>query len=126
MTKFVPPIIAKRILVLEDDFLIAMDLEELLQGLGMTVVGPATNLEWGLELARSQSLDCAVLDVNLGDGIFSTPVADVLSQRGIPFAFITGYWGGCSIPQHDEAPRLQKPFTSAGLKQVIEAICPSF
>lgn len=115
----------KRVLVVDDEVLIVMDVERMLQDLGMDIVGPAMNLKSALELARTQLIDCAILDINLGDGTFSGPVADVLSQRGIPFAFATGYGSEIRMSdQHNASPRLQKPFTMRGLQQVIQAICP--
>ena len=115
----------KRVLVVDDEFLIVMDVERMLQDLGMDIVGPAMNLKSALELARTQLIDCAILDINLGDGTFSGPVADVLSQRGIPFAFATGYGSEIRMSdQHNASPKLQKPFTMRGLQQVIQAICP--
>ena len=75
----------KRILVLEDEPLVAMLLEEMLIDLGCEVVGPASSLGEGERLAREAALDAAVLDVNL-NGEMSDTVAAILRRRGIPFA----------------------------------------
>src|ERR1700709_523125 len=80
----------RRILIIEDEVLVAMYLEELLTEMGHQVAGPAARINDALELAREAAFDFAVLDVNLA-GVPSFPVADVLRQRGIPFVFVTGY-----------------------------------
>jgi DNA-binding response OmpR family regulator len=112
----------KRVLVVEDELLIAMDVEEMLRDMGMEIVGPAGSLEAALELARTEYLDCAVLDVNLGDGTPITPLIDVLSGRGIPFVFITGYssWGSSPLPS--DCLKLTKPFTPEELRGVVRTI----
>ena len=62
----------RRVLVVDDEFLIAMDIETMLEDMGMQVVGPATTLKAALELAETETIDCAILDVDLGDGNFVT------------------------------------------------------
>jgi len=98
-----------RILVVEDMLLVAEVIEEELRDRGCRVVGPAARLEQGLALAASAELDGALLDVNLaGERCF--PIADELTKRSIPYAFLTGY-GESGIPsQYHLAPRLVKPF----------------
>ena len=79
-----------RILVVEDSFLVVTLLEEIFAGLEWLVVGPATRVVDALELARTGVFDAALLDVNL-NGEMSWDVARVLSERGVPFVFSTGY-----------------------------------
>ena len=112
----------KRVLVVEDEFLIATDIEKMLGDFGIEVVGPASSLQAALYLARTEDLDGAVLDVNLGDGSFVTPVVDVLSERGIPFAFATGsrLFGTDVLPTG--CVRLAKPFSAEQLRDVVEDI----
>jgi len=81
---------AYRILVAEDSFLLVATLEAVLDHLGWTLVGPATRKDQALELARSETFDAALLDVNL-DGEMSWEVATVLTERGVPYIFSTGY-----------------------------------
>jgi DNA-binding response OmpR family regulator len=81
---------AYRILVAEDSFLLLATLEAVLDHLGWTLVGPATRKAQALELARSETFDAALLDVNL-DGEMSWEVAAVLTERGVPYIFSTGY-----------------------------------
>jgi DNA-binding NtrC family response regulator len=99
------------ILVLEDIFLLADMLCDLLEESGCNVVGPASRVEGALKLiAQTPRLDGALLDVNLV-GEFSFPVAAVLSERNVPFIFMTGYGDATMIPpEFRSAPRLTKPF----------------
>jgi DNA-binding response OmpR family regulator len=112
----------KRVLVVETEFLIAADIEKMLGDFGIEVVGPASSLQAALYLARTEDLDGAVLDVNLGDGSFVTPVVDVLSERGIPFAFATGsrLFGTDVLPTG--CVTLAKPFSAEQLRDVVEDI----
>ena len=79
-----------RILVVEDSFLIVISLEGMLDDLGWTIIGPAAQKGDALALARSETFDAALLDVNL-NGDMTWDVAAVLKARGIPFVFSTGY-----------------------------------
>jgi CheY-like chemotaxis protein len=90
----------------------------MLTDLGCTVVGPAARLDEAIDLAKGADLDCAVLDVNLGgQPIF--PLADLLRERGKPFAFATGY-GDAGIRDVDKGtPVLQKPFREGDLARVL-------
>lgn len=97
------------VLLVEDEYLVALDLQIEIERSGATVLGPVGRLAEALELARRATpLDVAVLDVNLhGENVF--PVADVLAERGIPFLFATGQ-DKESIPErHRVAVRLSKP-----------------
>jgi len=98
-----------RVLLVEDEDLIAMMEEEFLSDLGCTVMGTAARLDEALAMARSLEIDAAVLDVNLA-GTMSYPVAEVLLARGVPFIFATGY-GIAGLPESlRNAPVLSKPF----------------
>ncbi len=111
----------RRVIVVEDEMMIAMLLEDMLQDLGHTVVGVAGRLEAALELARGTDADLAILDVNLS-GEASFPVAQVLTERGLPFMFATGY-GNLGL----EAPfqgtlTLKKPFELKDLSLALEQL----
>ncbi|MCU0790703.1 MAG: response regulator, partial [Nitratireductor sp.] len=80
----------KRILVLEDDFLIALEASEALEHFGATVIGPAHDIDTALELVRSNAIDAALLDINIR-GSLSLPVAAALEEKGVPVVFATGY-----------------------------------
>ena len=81
---------ARRILVVEDQFLIAMELEAILQGAGYVVLGPAPTVSVALDLIHRERPDAALLDVNLA-GERVTPVAEVLRASSIPFLLASGY-----------------------------------
>ena len=107
-----------RVLVVEDEMMVSMLIEDMLSDLGCTVVGPASRLDEAIALANSAELDCAVLDVNLGgQPIF--PLADLLREKGAPFAFATGY-GDAGLRDVDRgSPVLQKPFREGDLALVL-------
>jgi CheY-like chemotaxis protein len=107
-----------RVLVVEDEMMVSMLIEDMLTDLGCTVIGPASRLDEAIELVNGSELDCAVLDVNLGgQPIF--PLADLLRERGRPFAFATGY-GDAGLREADKGtPVLQKPFREGDLARVL-------
>jgi CheY-like chemotaxis protein len=109
----------RRILVVEDEMMIAMLVEDMLADLGCAVVGPAHALDTALEFARTEtSLDAALLDVNLaGQPVFA--VADALRAKGVPAIFSTGY-GDAGLREVDRgAPVLQKPFRTGDLARAL-------
>ena len=107
-----------RVLVVEDEMLVAMNIEDMLLELGHEVAGLASRLEPALSLAREGSFDIAMLDVNLA-GEQSFPVADILAARGIPFLFATGYGIKGIAEQYRDRPVLQKPFRSRDLGEAL-------
>ncbi len=111
-----------RILVVEDEMMIALMIEDMLEQLGYEVVGMAMRLDAGLRLARTSSIDVAILDVNL-DGRLSFPVADVLAARQIPFFFATGYGRDGLSEAYRTALTLSKPFQIADLARTIRDAC---
>jgi CheY-like chemotaxis protein len=107
-----------RVLVAEDEALVAMLVEDMLGDIGCTVIGPAANLDEALELARDSEIDVALLDVNLaGRPVF--PVADLLRGRGIPYIFASGYGESGVNDDHRGAPVLQKPFRESDLARIL-------
>lgn len=109
---------ARRVLIVEDDVLIAMHLEDLLTELGHETVGRATRIDEALELAGEIDIDFAILDINVA-GIKSFPVADILRQRGIPFAFATGYGAEGFLDGYRDEPALTKPYANEDLVRTI-------
>lgn len=105
-----------RVLIVEDEALIASLIEDFLLDLGCEVVGPAMHMSEAVQLAREAAIDGATLDVNIvGEKIY--PVADILTERGIPFVFMTGY-GAAGLRKSDGGcPVLQKPYR---LEQLID------
>lgn len=107
-----------RILVVEDTLLVAEMIEDALHDLGCDVIGPAPRLQRGLALAGEAGLDGALLDVNLaGERCF--PIADALAERGVPFAFLTGYGDAGIPPEYQRVPRLAKPFDLRSLEGLV-------
>jgi CheY-like chemotaxis protein len=114
-------IAGRRILVVEDEMLIAMVIEDVLQSIGSEIVGPAATLEKALKLAAEETFDVAILDVTIRGGKVY-PVAELLAARGIPFLFASGY-GDWVLPEAlRDKPRLMKPFTAAALREQIELL----
>jgi CheY-like chemotaxis protein len=109
----------RRILVVEDESLVAMLLETILEDMGCTPVGPAATVDDGLALATDgERLDAALLDVNVaGRQVF--PVADALKDSGVPFVFSTGYGEGGLPDQWRGHPTIQKPFTEAAVRDAL-------
>lgn len=112
----------KRILVVEDEYLIAADLKRSLADQGAEVIGPTGDLAKGLTLAQDGGLDAAVLDINL-EGDASFPIADRLEADGIPFVFLTGYDRWAVPVPYTDRPTLQKPYSTRAVVRVVEALC---
>jgi CheY-like chemotaxis protein len=98
-----------RILLVEDEAIIAFALEDILEELGCTVVGPAMHLDEALALARCEAFDAAILDVNLNDAR-SYPVAAEIERRGMPFVFASGYDPGSLEWSGRPVELLSKPY----------------
>lgn len=110
-----------RVLVVEDEVIVAMTLEDMLTDLGCSVVGPANNLTDALLLAADADFDLALLDVNLG-GQRSDQVAALLRQRAVPFGFITGYGSAGIDDGGSSQPVLSKPCTAASLAALLRQL----
>jgi CheY-like chemotaxis protein len=110
-----------RILIVEDEMLVAMNIEDMLIELGHEVAGIASRLDAALGAAGGGGFDAAVLDVNLA-GERSFPVANLLAARGIPFLFATGYGAQGIEEDYRGWPVLQKPFRAADLAAALDAL----
>jgi len=110
-----------RILVVEDEYYIALNIEMFLEDLGCEILGPVATIEESLAIVRSERLDGVLLDANLR-GVSSTPVAAELQTRAIPFIVITGY-GRLELEPGalNAAPRLGKPFDVKKLENALSA-----
>jgi len=113
------PLTGRRVLVVEDESLVAMLLETILEDMGCTPVGPAANIDDGLRMATDgEHLDAALLDVNVaGRQVF--PVAQALKDRGVPFVFSTGYGEGGLPEEWRGQATIQKPFTEAAVRDAL-------
>ena len=99
----------KRVLVVEDDAMIALDIARELTDAGLEVVGPAISVAKALRLIGDYGCDAAVLDVNLGNNETSEPVARELRARSTPFVVLSGYSSEQHPPGLHGAPVLSKP-----------------
>lgn len=107
-----------RVLVVEDEMMVAWAVEDVLSDWGCTVVGPAARVGEALAVLGAEAIDMAVLDISL-DGQRSYPVADALEALGVPFVFLTGY-GRDSLPSRYRFHiMLQKPFEQFELGDVL-------
>jgi two-component SAPR family response regulator len=107
-----------KLLILEDEILVAMHLEEMLSEMGYSVIGSASRINDAMDFARDGDIDFAVLDVNIA-GTPSFPVANILRKRGIPFVFATGYGRDSVSQEFGDHPTLCKPYAPEALKLAI-------
>jgi DNA-binding response OmpR family regulator len=108
-----------RVLLVEDEFFVAVLIEDDLRAAGHEIVGPYKDLALAIEAARREQFDVAILDVNL-NGEIAYPLADELLARGVPFVFLSGY---VELPERFKAaPRIGKPHNPAALLAAIQKI----
>ena len=113
------PLSGSRILVVEDEYLLAQDLARALRLGGAEIIGPAATVSAALALLSGSAVtDGAVIDVNLR-GQDAYPVADALLNRGIPFVFATGYDPGNIPSRYDSVPRCEKPVRATRIAELI-------
>ena len=109
-----------RVLLIEDDFLVALSIKQMLEEIGCTVVGPYATAEQANEALDGSDIDFGVLDINIRDGT-SVPVANALRARSRPFIFVTGYRSPNIMLPDDlrSAKRLSKPVNSKMLRTAL-------
>ena len=109
----------RRVLVVEDESLVAMLLETILEDMGCSPVGPVATVDEGLAMVAAEtSLDAALLDVNVaGREVF--PIAEALRARGVPFIFSTGYGEGGLPDAWRGQATVQKPFTESAIRDAL-------
>jgi DNA-binding response OmpR family regulator len=109
-----------RILIIEDELLIALMIEEMVRESGYRVSGVAHTIAMAGQEFAKRNYDAVLLDINIG-GRFHAETADRLARSGIPFAFVTGY-DYLVDPRHEQIPVIQKPFVAAHLRAVLETL----
>jgi CheY-like chemotaxis protein len=109
---------SRRVLLVEDEVLVAMMIQEFLSECGRAVIGPISTAAEALATARQGDFDGAILDINLGDGM-AYPVAEILAARGVPFVFLTGYEADTVDDRFSEVPILQKPIERQMLQRIF-------
>jgi CheY-like chemotaxis protein len=113
-----------RLLLIEDEALILLNVKSMLAELGWEVAGTAAKIEPALKLAETGAFEAALIDINL-DGTMTYPVADILRKRDIPFAFTTGYGRTAVDDAYAQVPILHKPFSHDQLKAIVRRLLPS-
>jgi CheY-like chemotaxis protein len=114
-----PDLAGTRVLVVEDEPLIAMHVEDVLVGLGCDVVGMASNTSQAMAILGVKSVDVAVLDINLGSNETSYPIADALAERSVPFVLLSGYSRTGQRAKDRDRPWLQKPVDESELSRAL-------
>ena len=120
-TPIEPALAAPRVFVAEDEYLLAVMLEDDLRDNGFVVVGPFTRLEEACAAAATETFDIALLDINM-NGKLAYAVAETLMERGIPFIFLTGY-GRTALPEHLQSARcVPKPYEPSFLISEVKRL----
>jgi len=114
------PLRGLRMLVVEDDYFIALELCAALRAAGADVIGPVRDMESGLAAVRREHIDCGVLDVNL-QGRMGFQIATELRARNIPAIFATGYARSTIPAELADLPRLEKPVDLAALCRAVQS-----
>jgi len=116
-----PELTGCRVLLVEDEYFLADDLCRALERCGAEVIGPVPTLDRALPLAETESLTCAVLDINLR-GESGLRVAETLQRRNVPFVYSTGY-SRTSVPEALKgAAHLEKPFRVEDLLRAVSQV----
>lgn len=101
--------------------LVAMLIEDILMDAGCAIVGPVSRVAKALETVDAETIDCALLDMNVaGERVF--PVAQALAAKGVPFAFVSGYGDGVLEPPWLDRPVVKKPFLPKSLTDAVEKL----
>jgi CheY-like chemotaxis protein len=113
------PLRDRRILIVEDEYLIAMSLQDVLENAGSVVVGPVPSVEKAIKtIELDPHIDAAVVDVNLG-GVLAYPVADMLIARKIPFVFTSGYEDNVLRNRYAQVKNCPKPYLFRAMEEAL-------
>ena len=115
------PLAGHRVLVVEDEYFVASDIQQAVQSAGGAVEGPYGHIEQAKAALRSEGFDLAVLDINLR-GEQSFTIAEALSRKGVHFVFATGYRAGSIPPKWRHVPRCEKPFSDQELVAALVTV----
>ena len=110
------------VLLVEDDYYLASDEKAALENAGARVIGPCADADQAAGLSAGETIDCAVVDINLGAGP-SFSFARAMKDRGVPFVFVTGYDQAVIPPDLAAAERLEKPIRDRDLVAAVERAC---
>jgi len=117
-SEHIPQLKDLRVLVVEDEALVALQLEDMLVEFGCAVIGPASRVAQALKLLHGEPVEAAVLDLNIA-GELVYPVADELGIRGVPYIFVTAYGTPGLTEPYRSRPVLEKPFARRELLQAM-------
>jgi CheY-like chemotaxis protein len=107
-----------RVLVVEDEMMVAMLIEDFLEEFGCVIVGPVGSIGEATRLASTEAIDGAMLDMNIaGQSVY--PVAQELAERDIPFIFVSGYDSAHFRGEYKNRPKLSKPFRRLDLQRLL-------
>jgi DNA-binding response OmpR family regulator len=109
----------RRVLIVEDEPVVALMTQTIVERLGHAVLGPAATVTTAMDLLESYTPDFALLDVRL-PGATSFPIADLLTARGVPFAFLTAQ--GDLPDRFAGTPTLRKPYRPEALRALVQAL----
>jgi len=112
---------APRVLIIENDFLIAEMINDMVRDLGYTVTRTVHRLPSALKELSKDNFDGALVNIGIDEQKHGVEIADILTEMGVPFGFVTGY-GHALTERHARVPLLQKPFNSAQLRSLLEKI----
>ena len=108
----------RRLLIVEDEYLLAQDLTDYFQELGVEVIGPVGSVSEALKLLNLIEVHGAILDINLrGERVY--PVADALRQKRVPFIFASGYGAETEPAAYADVPRCVKPVDFSVLAKAV-------
>ena len=120
-----PHLSGRRILIVEDEPMVAWVLDDMLNDFGCTVIGAANRIEEALAMIPAHDIEAVVLDVNLRD-VMSYPIADMLVARSVPFVFTTGYARTRLLEAYRAFPYLLKPYHRSAMRDaLLELFAPS-
>lgn len=108
-----------RFMIVDDEAIIALNLECMLEDLGHTVIETVSQVDRGMEVARTSDIDMAILDINVR-GELSFPIAEILRSRSVPFIFSSGYGEGGLIDGFRDEVVLTKPYDTEGLRRILQ------
>ena len=114
--------VGRRILVVEDEAIIALSIADILTDAGGVVIGPASSASEALLLIENESVDCAVLDLHLGREEDASRIADWLAQANVPFIFVTGYSEHRILSRHASRPVILKPYEQQEIVAALTAM----
>jgi len=112
---------APRVLIIENDFLIAEMINEMVCDLGYTVTRTVHRLPSALKELRQENFDGALVNIGIDEQKHGVEIADILTAMGVPFGFVTGY-GHALTERHAHVPLLQKPFNTQQLRVFLETL----